>query len=254
MSQAVKAENFYKANAGQEKAYVAVYVARPVKAGATVEISNSAFGPAQVRAGSDGYQVSTYRDLRNSYKVFVDTAAFAKDYAPADQLAPIVDKEEISEEKMVMKPVARGGTLVIDTVLGIAAQVSAPSDGFAVTTDGGERLFLSNYELSAMFNYAGRKSQSTPDTLVCDKGAPLMKGIILQKDTVFDFKAGEYKAPAGSFLYANPDDEDGYTVLPPAFVALGLRKNPFDVPTGGPALDKPMTVSNVPLRLKKRAP
>lgn len=43
---------------------------------------------------------------------------------------------------------------------------------------------------------------------------PDMTGIILDQEVTFAFKAGNYTAAKGSFLFVNPKDEDGYTVLP----------------------------------------
>jgi hypothetical protein len=52
---------------------------------------------------------------------------------------------------------------------------------------------------------------------VCDRIQVTGKGVkfvILETETTLNFASGEYVAPAGSVLWENPMDEDGYTVTP----------------------------------------
>jgi hypothetical protein len=38
--------------------------------------------------------------------------------------------------------------------------------------------------------------------------------VVLEEDTTFHFKEGYYLAKAGSILYEDPEDEDGYVATP----------------------------------------
>ena len=42
-----------------------------------------------------------------------------------------------------------------------------------------------------------------------------IKAVVLEDEITFEFIAGTYTAPAGYVLYANEEDEDGYTVVSP---------------------------------------
>ncbi len=70
--------------------------------------------------------------------------------------------------------------------------------------------FISNYELTTEFNYAGKKFETDKETIVMNKKERPFKGIILMEDVTFAFKSGDHEMPKGSILYANPKDEDGY--------------------------------------------
>ena len=59
----------------------------------------------------------------------------------------------------------------------------------------------------------GNVTTKAEEKIVVDPSAQPIRFVILQKETALNFVAGVYSAPAGSVLYENPDDVDGYTVV-----------------------------------------
>lgn len=222
MPKPVDAAAYYTTHAGEEKEYVRVYAARSVKAGESIARN---VGGLYVESKTEdaGYELSAYHGFRSSDKDFMTVAEFRQNTVSAADLPLAVPREDISpEEQKGMKPVAKGTRITID--VGVPIVTKAPYDGFTVDVGGNLPVFMSNYELTTVFNYAGAKQGTHEDLVVALKGEPTVKGIILDRDVTFDFKDGPYLAKAGSFLYKNAEDKDGYTAAEPGFANLGLRR------------------------------
>ena len=205
----VNAEEYFKAHQAQEKEYVPVSTARKIKAGQTVLINTVLGIDAFVKAPEDGYEVKGPSDS----KKFLTKSQLKQQTVAADELELPAAKEDLTAEELkLIKPVKKGEEIYVNPGLPIVGR--AEQDGFIVTDEDGKySRFVSNYELTSSFNYAGKKykTHDEADIIVQKDQAPL-KGIILTEDVTFAFKAGEYEAPKGSLLFVNPDDEDGYTV------------------------------------------
>lgn len=223
---AVNAEQYYKAYQSQEKEYVTIATAQPVKAGGTA-IINVGFN-VQVSVDEDGYQLS---DAAGNFS-YLSNKDFTAKTVSADSLElPVVKQDLAVDDLKAIKPVKKGDTICVD--VGLPIQTTAKKDGFLVTTEEGKLpIFMSNFELTSTFNYSGKKFETEKILVVVDKEATPRKGIILQEEVTFTFKAGEYTAPAGSLLYVNPDDEDGYTVQPYRSANAALRIAPSSPKVG----------------------
>ncbi len=205
---ATSAEEYYKAHQNEEKEYVRIWVAREVKSGDRITI-NSALGvDAVVSAPEDGYEIKDHAGTSE----FLTKAEFKEQAVPADDFELPLPKEDLTEEELkLLNPVKKGDEIVVNP--GITIITRAERDGFILSSEeGGNSIFISNFELTSEFNYAGRKFETEKELIVTDKLDPPVKGIILTEDVIFAFKAGEYNAPAGSLLFINSKDEDGYTV------------------------------------------
>lgn len=243
----VNAAEFFKAHEAEAKEYVQVYAARSLKTGDS-RIANVGGLNIQTQAETSGYEVARYTSMHNSEKTFLAAKEFADKTALADTLAPAVAREDISAEDMAsFTPVAKGQSITVNAGLPIATR--ADMDGFTVKVDDGLPIFMSNYAISTLFNYAGAKKNTHEDLIVRFKDEPELKGFILKDETTFAFKEGEYTAPAGSFLYENKDDVDGYTVMKPGFAQFALREAPG--PEQSTSLETAISVRKKPVSFKK---
>lgn len=243
---AVDAGEYYQAHAADEREFYRVYVARPVKEGERITVTTPL--PMVTRAEEDGYEISGYTGMHSSDKAFMSAADFAEKTLPADIYAPAAAVEDLPADIKV-KPVAKGKAMVSNNA-GINVQGAAPYDGVIVEA-GKNRLYFSNYELTSLFNYAGRKESTHEEILVRMKDEPPVKGIILGEEVTFAFKGGDYEAKMGSALFPNPKDEDGYSANgSEGFASVGLRLTALANP--GTTLEENLKVSK-PLTLKHKA-
>lgn len=203
----VNAEEYYKEHIADEKEYVRLAAAREVKAGEIVFIE-AISGNEQAVAPRDGYEARHYITGPKFTQFFVSKA----NALHPDKLELAVPKKDLTAEELErIKPVQRGDQFTVEGENGYTKW--AEKDGFFITQkDGKEPVFMSNFELMSAFNYAGKKRGIQEEIVVADKSKPLITGIILKEDVIFAFKSSQITAPAGSFLWKNPDDEDGYTV------------------------------------------
>jgi hypothetical protein len=203
----VNAEEYYKAHIGDEREYVRLAAAREVKAGEIVFIE-AVSGTEQAVAPKDGYEAKHYITGPKFSQFFVSKA----NALHPDKLELAVPKKDLTAEELErIKPVQRGDEFTVEGENGYTKY--AEKDGFFITQqDGKEPLFMSNFELLTAFNYAGKKRGIQEEIVIADKTKPPVTGIILKEDVIFAFKSSQITAPAGSFLWKNPDDEDGYTV------------------------------------------
>jgi hypothetical protein len=216
---------YYQQRAEAEREYVRVYAARPAKEGDAITVNAGGFA-IQSSIEEDGYTLSAYSGAQSSTEEFLSAEDFKTRTEDAGSLYPSLPREDVSaEEAAALRPVKKGKTIVVN--VGLPIQTKAECDGFLYKTSGGD-IFLSNYSVSAAFNYVGRKEQTHEELVVRKKDEPMLKGIILEEDVTFAFKSGPYEAKKGSFVTPNPDDEDGYTAFPPGFAIFGLRRNQSD--------------------------
>jgi hypothetical protein len=209
----VNAEKYYKANIDEEKEYVRLAFGREVKKGDIIFVDTIG-GNEQATAPEDGYEVKHV----NGKQSFVSTA----NALPAEELElPVPRKDLTAAYIKKIKPLKKGDEITftpakegeepdgIDNIYPTYAE----KDGFIIAlANEKEPAFMSNFELTSCFNYAGQRYGTDKEIIIADKNKPPVTGILIKEDTVFDFKGGECFAPAGSLLYKNPHDEDGYTV------------------------------------------
>jgi hypothetical protein len=242
-NQPVSVAGYYAANKAKEKEYVQVYAARAVGPGDRVTLDTPLGVSVQQSVREKGYELSAYSALSSSCKTFVTEEKFAAGTEPADQLPPATPRVPMSEEEQAaLTPVARGERIFVNAFLPVITDASY--DGFILSAGDDKKIYLSNYELTAMFNNVSGRKNTHADLVVRLTDEPAVKGIVLKEAVLFDFKDGPHEAPAGSFLYENADDPDGYTVKSPEFSALSLRqakpdlapavKTAADVKVGGP--------------------
>jgi len=203
----VNAEEYYKEHIADEKDYVRLAAAREVKAGEIVFL-DAVHGHEQAVAPRDGYEARHYITGPRFKQFFVSKA----NALHPDKLELAVPKKDLTEEELArIKPVQRGDEFTVEGENGFTRY--AETDGFFITQpDGKEPVFMTNFELTTAFNYAGKKRGIQEEIVVADKTKPLITVIILKEDVIFEFKSSQITAKAGSFLWKNPDDEDGYTV------------------------------------------
>lgn len=219
---AITAHDYYQSHKAQEKSYTHVYTARPVKKGETIIIMSGLGIGAQVKAPSNGYLVED--NMTRQPGTFLTESEFKAQAVTADQFRLPAAKEDLPTG-VKLEPVAKGDTAVVDSFLGIYAQVSVDADGFIVI-EGQSRSYVTNFELTSCFNYAGKKKKTHDVLVVADKEDAPVKGIVLTEDVTFAFKKGDYAAPKGSILIVNADDEDGYTIYTGSQANTFLRTKP----------------------------
>ncbi|MBI1214344.1 MAG: hypothetical protein GC185_00830 [Alphaproteobacteria bacterium] len=246
---AVNAAEYYASKQGQEKEYVRVYAARPVQPGELMTLDTALGIAVQQRARESGYELSAYESFSRSHKSYLAEKDFAASTEPAGKLPPAVPREEMTaEEQAALKPVAKGEQVFVNAVLPVLAK--ADYDGFILTTEDDKKVYLSNYELKAAFNNVAGAKNTHPDLVVRRTDEPALKGIVLTEDVTFKFKEGDYEAKAGSFLYPNADDVDGFTVTESQFAALGLR---LAQPVAAPAVATSDDIKvKGPLKIKRK--
>lgn len=185
--------------------------------------------PARIEKGNDvvicaaGMNCEIEAD-RDGWQIYVDgRAKFLTNEDYANQVAKI----ETCPEKSIpagadIKIVSKGETISIqqwsDTNLGQIK--SAETDGIVMTIDQ-KRKFFSWAKFVAEFKTEDHPvAQMVPEKFknpteyrfIKDK-TPI-RYLILPEDTVIDFKDGPYEATAGQILFENPEDIDGYTLMP----------------------------------------
>ncbi len=232
---AIDAAEYYNQHAAEEREYVRVYCALPAKEG---DHWVASLGGLNIQQSADeaGYILKAYTGMQNHSEEFLTADEFKNNTADASKLATSLPRSDVSEDDAkALTPVKKGKRIVVN--VGLPLATTADCDGFLYKTDSGN-VFLSNYSVSAAFNYAGQKAQSHEEFVVTKKDEPAIKGIILNEDVTFNFKSGPYEAKKGAFLSPNAQDEDGYTAYPPGFAAFGLRQNQEEQPKPAAAAPK----------------
>lgn len=177
-------------------------------------------GMFAVSADEDGWQVSGH-----DFNAFMDDAEFQKLFKPA-----ATGKTEDLPAGATAEQVKKGQSMVTQPFsdMDVGVQGTAPVDGWlvALPENDNKKIFMSDTSFRATFNTSAAPANNTAAQgmfrYVPQEDDKPIRYMVLDQETTFDFKAGSYAAPAGHFLYENPDDEDGYTVSPPDVFGEGF--------------------------------
>lgn len=183
--------------------------AYPVKKGESVVVNAGV--NIQTTAEDDGWQayldgkgffLTNEEFAANTEKVDPDRLGIVKQNLPDDANPRAVQKGE----RIVVQPWS-------DTDLGVSK--TADEAGYVLAVEG-KKKFMSDIEFRTAFNTnAAPLDQSQALYRVKPaENSTTTRYVVLPEDVPLDFKAGEYKAPAGSVVYENDNDEDGYTAVP----------------------------------------
>ncbi len=205
---AIKADAYFAKNAARAGTcqQTPVVEARKVAAGENIIITS--FMSVMSRASEEGWQIR----IGSRYN-FVNNADFEQCFKRVEIAAT---KDLPAGAKVV--PVKKGAEIYTqpwsDTEMGVVGKADA--DGFLVTLpEDNKQRFMSESSFNATF-----KSAATPapradqgffqyQTQADDKPTRYM---VLEKPVTFAFKQGDYEAAAGSVLWENENDEDGFTI------------------------------------------
>ena len=249
-AEAVDVKAYYEQRADKECEYLRVYSAVPMREGETWTANVSGLNIRQ-SADEDGYKIKAYEGMQSAHETFIPADEFKAKAEDASKFHLPQAPEELSAQDLAaMTPIKKGKQFVAGGFISARAEC----DGFLYKTEKNGNSFLSNYAVTAAFNYAGQKQETDGAQIVRLKDEPNLKGIILDEDVTFAFKSGPYKAEKGSFVMPNPDDVDGYTAYPPGFATYGLRRNQTDeeiAAISNVKLDNAIEVKG-PLHLKRK--
>lgn len=224
----VAADAHYKENIGKEKEYVRVGYAYPVKAGETVSglkkvtmLGTCGVGTTIV-APEDGYVITTYPN-----KEYLTQAEFEERKVVVDHLKlPIARKSLSAEGISDVTPLQKGEIIKYPASNGSTGEWVAPDHFYRYKRKGWEVYgHIADHELAATFNCASLKLPKPEYLVVADKDAPLVKGIILDREVSFTEADGEppFKAPKGFFLCLTDESPDGFILAPSEYLNLNLR-------------------------------
>jgi hypothetical protein len=196
ISTAISAQEFFNSANNKQRATL-VGNSRFVKEGEKA-VFNFGFN-LESRVEEDGWYVPLPVG-----KVFEDFAELEEHVVNAQQ----VKRFELPADVKVKK-VKTGETYVAN--VGFLVETSVDYSGYLIKTPGenGSR-FIGEAQYVAVF---GDKQPVEGQVLVAI-GDPF-QCVVLEQEVTFDFIQGECTAPAGSILYENKEDEDGYTVVSP---------------------------------------
>ena len=126
------------------------------------------------------------------------------------------------------------GTVVTPIPKGMTAPAFAQEPGARVTRNtyqiealGMAPMLLDEIEMSAMFNYHGRRLPPTPGLrLLALRGVKPYRGILMPEDTLLTFPSCPVSclAEKSALLYVDKKDPDGLNFLPPEAVLQMLRQ------------------------------
>jgi len=191
----VNAKEFF--NASNKLSATAVANARFVKEGESAGI-NMSFN-IEARIDNDGWYVPLPVG-----QVFDDFSKLEEHLISSQSVKRFELPQGIN-----VKKAAKGTRYVAD--VGFLVESSTDYSGYLLkgTEDSGS-LFIGEAHYAAVFG----DKQSVEGQALIAVGNPI-SCVVLEQEVTFEFIAGEYTAPAGFILYENPEDEDGYTVVPP---------------------------------------
>lgn len=168
------------------------------------------------RAEEDGWQVVFHQGGKYA---FLNNDEFNACFKPFE----IEAQDELPAGAKVI-PVRKGQNIFVqpwdDTPMGV--HTTADADGFVVTLpENGKARFMSQSSFRAAFKNAAAAPADQGFFKYVPQYDDLPTGyVVLEEPVTFDFKEGPYTAPAGSVLYKNDDDIDGYTVTSAESFAL----------------------------------
>ncbi len=114
-------------------------------------------------------------------------------------------------EDVKVQRVAKGAPYPIDIGFGltIVGQGTAKCDGYLLKPEDNRFKFLAAAAYAAIFG-----DQNPVEGQMLFVVEEPNRCVLLEKDTTFGFLSGNCSAKAGSVLYEDPEDEDGYVVVP----------------------------------------
>ena len=189
----VNAKEFFES--APKQTAVPFIVSRFVRSGDTA-VFNTAGLNVKRRVERDGWY------LPKPYYMVTDNAP--------DDLQVQVQHFKLPEDVKVQR-VAKGAPYPIDIGFGlmIVGQGTAECDGYLLIEPENRFRFFEEAAYDAIFG--DQKPVDGQQILIA--GNPI-GCVVLEKDTTFQFVAGDFLATAGMVLYENPSDPDGYTVTP----------------------------------------
>lgn len=205
---AVDAEDYFQDNIHKSGLCMMTPVVegRQVKVGDRITVSG--WVNVITRAEEDGWQVVFHQGGKYA---FLNNDEFNACFKPVD----IEAQDDLPDGAKVV-PVKKGQRIFVqpwdDTAMGV--QTTADADGFLVTLpENGKTRFMSVSTFRAAFkNAAAAPADQGFFKYVPQHDDQPTLYIVLDQPVTFKFKEGDYTAPAGSVLYQNDDDIDGYTV------------------------------------------
>jgi hypothetical protein len=216
---AIKADVYFNQNRGRSGACVGspMVEARKVAPGEKISITIAGGLMAIVRVPEDGWRVSIDGE---GYARFVNDEEFARDYTPA-----AFNPESALPAGATVTAVKKSEKIFVqpwdDSEMGVHAKAEA--DGYVVTLPANNKpRYMSETAFRETFKNAAAGDAPADQGLYRmnpEKDQAPARFVTVNKDTVFDFKAGAMKAEAGSVLIENPEDEDGFTLIDAATFA-----------------------------------
>ncbi len=208
----MKANQYFNQNQGNAGECYEAPIAkiRSVSKGDTIFVNN--FGlPIHTKADENGWHIE-----QGKVKAFLnneDYAEFIKDYQKVNAAELGITKIDLPADAN-MQAVTKGQTIMVqpwsDTDMGI--ETTADQDGYLVALNG-KRRFFSDIDFRAKFNVIATPQDNSQAfyRAAPDESCTSTRFIVLAEKVTFDFEEGPYTEEAGSVLFENSDDIDGYT-------------------------------------------
>jgi len=191
---AITGQDYYKAHIREEKEFLRVYAAYPVRKGEALKNSNS--GPAP----EDGYEIGYH---------FYTNEEFAAATTPADNLALPAPKNNLCEyQRADLARVKKGDEITAaDKQTGQMLEQTADHDGFVVPFKS-KKIYLTNFEFSAYFNDTVKKCQTEQDAIpvILNEENQAQKGILITCSVILSYGDCTRMAVAGDVLYLHRND------------------------------------------------
>jgi hypothetical protein len=189
----VNAAVFFNASAQQVSAQK-VEVARLIQEGDTIQVNM-------------GFNIETSAEADGWYVPLPVGQVFDFEEIESYVIQPqAVQHFEISSK---VKKINAGDNYVAN--IGFLIETSAETSGFLFEQEDSSATFFAEAHYQAVFG----DQQVVQEQLIVAVNDKITKAVVLENEVTFEFMAGTYTAPAGYVLYANEEDEDGYTVVSP---------------------------------------
>lgn len=185
---AITGEQYYKDHIAEEKEYIPVFAAYPIRKGETLNDGSAR------RAQEDGYEIG---------HTFYTREGFSAATIPAADLALPAPRRDLTPEQLAdLTPVKKGDDVpYVDHNTGEKFQHTVMHDGFLVP-QGNKKTYMSNFDFSDCFNDVANKchTEADPVTVILKHKATPVKGILIPEDMKLTMVDDEYSARAGSIL------------------------------------------------------
>jgi hypothetical protein len=177
----ITGKEYYKAHISEEKEYLRVCPAYPIRKGEDIS-SNS-------QAPEDGYVV---------FNSFYTKQEFEAKTQVADNLSLPAPRHDLSAEQLAgFAPVSKGDKIeAFDEKTGNLIEQTARHDGFLIPYGDG-KAFMTNFEFASSFNDVVKKSETEADPVIVifNNNSKPVKGILIAEPTQLVL-AGNYTQAA----------------------------------------------------------